>query len=253
MKRVFVVALVSLLSVGLAASASHAAGPMAKGGFTIFNNYDLIGVAVKNPQGRFLGLINEVLIGSDGQAFAVVNHGDSDLYGESGVNTPVPIAALRISETKSGKEIVVLNTDTEHMDFAPYLDPTENHDRQYEARIDRYFGIQPAWSHETSMQRDASTQAAPGMKRWEKVRGVVEDINKAAREVTVKAPKEELIFSIGKDTHITEVTTKMPFSALKKGTEVTVEYSREGNKLMAEWVDVHVMKTAAATHAEAKR
>ncbi len=150
MNRVFVAALVSLLSVGLAASASYAKGPMGKDGFTIFNSYDLIGAPVKSPQGLFLGLVNEIVIGSDGQAFAVVNHGDYDLYGEGGVNTPVPIAALRISETKSGKEMIVLNTDTEHMDFAPYLDPTENHDRQYEANIDRYFGIQPSWSQKAA-------------------------------------------------------------------------------------------------------
>jgi len=146
MKKIFVVALVSLLSVGLAASASYAKSPMGKGGFMTFDSFDLIGVPVKSPQGTFFGLVNGVMIGSDGQAFAVVNHGDYDLYGEGGVNTPVPIAALRISETKSGKEMIVLNTDTEHMDFAPYLDPAKSNDRQYEASIDRYFGVQPSWS-----------------------------------------------------------------------------------------------------------
>jgi len=146
MRKMILAALVALLGVGLVASASYAKSPMGKSGFMTFDSFDLIGIPVKNPQGRFLGLVNGVMIGSDGQAFAVVNHGDSDLYGESGVNTPVPVAALRISETKSGKEIIVLNTDTEHMDFAPYLDPTENHDRQYEADIDLYYGIQPSWS-----------------------------------------------------------------------------------------------------------
>ena len=113
-----------------------------------FNSSDLIGVPVKNSQGRFLGLVDGVMIASDGQAFAVVNHGDYDLYGPGGVNTPVPIAALRISETKSGKEMVVLNTDTEHMDFAPYLDPTQTNNPRYEANIDEYFGIQPSWTEE---------------------------------------------------------------------------------------------------------
>ncbi len=146
MNRIYLAALGALLSIGLVASASYAKSPMGRSGFMTFDSFDLIGIPVKNPQGRLLGLVNGVMIGSDGQAFAVVNHGDYDLYGEGGVNTPVPIAALRISETKSGKEMIVLNTDTEHMDFAPYLDPTENHDRQYEASIDRYFGIQPTWN-----------------------------------------------------------------------------------------------------------
>lgn len=125
MNKIYLAAFITLLSVGLAASASYAAGSAGKGGFMTFNSFDLIGAPVKNPQGRFLGLVNEVMVDSNGQAFAIVNHGDYDLSGPGGVNTPVPIAALRISETKSGKEMIVLNTDTEHMDFAPYLDPTK--------------------------------------------------------------------------------------------------------------------------------
>jgi len=144
MNKIYLAVLVTLLSVGLGASASYA------GGFTTFRSSDPIGVPVKNPQGRFLGLVNEIMIGSDGQAFAIVNHGDEDLYGPGGVNTPVPIAALRISETKPGKEQIVLNTDTEHLDFAPYLDPTMNNDRQYETNIDTYFGLQPSWTAEGS-------------------------------------------------------------------------------------------------------
>jgi len=153
MNKMYLVAFVALLSVGVAASGSYAAGTAAKSGFMTFNSLDLIGVPVKNPQGRFLGLVNEVMIDSHGQAFAILNHGDYDLYGSGGVNTPVPIAALRISETKSGKEKIVLNTDTEHMDFAPYLDPTKVNNPQYEANIDRYFGIQPSWSQEGAAQR----------------------------------------------------------------------------------------------------
>lgn len=148
MNKVYLAMLVALLSVGLTASVSYAGGSMGKSGFMTFNSNDLIGVSVKSPQGRFLGLVNGIMIGSDGQAFAVVNHGDYDLYGPGGVNTPVPIAALRISETKSGKERISINTDTEHLDLAPYLDPTKSNDRQYEANIDRYFGLQPPWTTE---------------------------------------------------------------------------------------------------------
>jgi len=153
MNKIYLVALVTLLSVGLVASASYARGPSGKGGFMTFNSFDLIGVPVKSPQGRFLGLVNEVMVDSNGQAFAIVNHGDYDLYGPGGVNTPVPIAALRISETKSGKEMIVLNTDTEHMDFAPYLDPAKMNNPQYEASIDMYFGLQPSWTKEGALAK----------------------------------------------------------------------------------------------------
>jgi hypothetical protein len=150
MNKIYLVALVAFLSLGLVASAAYARDSMEKTGYMTFNSFDLIGVAVRNPQGRFLGLVNGIMIGSDGQAFAIVNHGDYDIYGPGGVNTPVPIAALRISETEYGKDKIVLNTDTEHLDFAPYLDPTKSHDPQYEANIDRYFGVQPAWTAEGS-------------------------------------------------------------------------------------------------------
>ena len=155
MNKIYLVALVSVLSVGLAASVSYAAaaGTTGKSGFMAFNSNDLIGVPVKNPQGKFLGLVDGIMIGSDGQAFAIVNHGDADLYGPSGVDTPVPIAALRISETKSGKEMIVSNADTEHMDFAPYIDPTRSHSHQYEVSIDRYFGVQPSWTEENARSK----------------------------------------------------------------------------------------------------
>ena len=146
MNKIFLMGLVSLLSLGLIVSVSYAAGAMGKSGFMTFDSFDLIGVPVTNPQGQFLGLINGVMVDSQGEAFAIVNHGDYDVYGPGGVNTPVPIAALQISETKAGQESIILNTDTEHMDFAPFLDPTESKDPQYEASIDRYFGLQPYWS-----------------------------------------------------------------------------------------------------------
>ena len=118
-----------------------------------FFNFDPAGVSVKNPQGRFLGLGNEVMIDSHGQAFAILNHGEEDLYGPGGVCTPVSIAAWRISETKSGKKEIVLKADTEYMDFAPYLDPTKVNTPHYEANIDRYFGVQPSWLQEGEAQR----------------------------------------------------------------------------------------------------
>ena len=84
MNKIYLVALVALLSVGMVASAAYARGSMGNSGFMTFNSFDLIGVPVKNPQGRFLGLVDGVMITSDGQAFAIVNHGDSDLYGSGG-------------------------------------------------------------------------------------------------------------------------------------------------------------------------
>lgn len=146
MNKIYMVAFVALLSIGLVASAAYARGPIGKSGFMTFNSMDLVGVSVKNPQGRFLGLVNGIEVDSGGHAFAIVNHGDYDLYGSSGVNSPVPLEALKISETKAGKVNIVLNEDTEHMDFAPYLNPFKTSSRQNEANIYEYYGVQPYWT-----------------------------------------------------------------------------------------------------------
>ncbi len=149
MSRIYVAAFVAVLSLGLAVSTSHAGNPMGRGMFMTFDSMDLIGTSLKNPQGEFLGLINGVEVDSGGHAFAIVNHGDYDLYGPGGVNIPIPFEALRISAASSGGLDVVLAMDTEHMDFAPFLDPTKSNDRQYEASIYEYYSIRPYWTDES--------------------------------------------------------------------------------------------------------
>ncbi len=114
-----------------------------------FNSNDLIGVPVKNPQGRLLGVVDGVMITPDGQAFAIVANGDDGLTRDyDGLETSVPIAALRISETKSGKDQVALNTSAVQLDLAPNLESTRSYSPQFAANIDRYFGISPSWTEE---------------------------------------------------------------------------------------------------------
>jgi hypothetical protein len=150
-KAIFILALVSLLSIGLLGSGSYAATMGEDSAFS--NSFDLIGGSVRDSHGEYLGVINQVLIDSGGHAFAVINHGDYDLYGESGVNTPVPFEALHISQGMSSPENIVFTMDTEHLDFAPYLDPTRPVDRQFEADVYRYYGIQPYWTENADCTR----------------------------------------------------------------------------------------------------
>ena len=121
-------------------------GTSGKSGFMELNSFNLVGATVENSCGKVVGIVNEVMVDSGGHAFAVINHGDYDLYGESGVNTPVSFEEIRISQRKGGQDIVFLKTDMEHLDFAPYLDPLKTHSRQYEANIYEYYGIQPYWT-----------------------------------------------------------------------------------------------------------
>jgi sporulation protein YlmC with PRC-barrel domain len=128
-------------------------GTAAKGGFMELNSLNLVGAEVDNSCGKVVGIVNEVMVDTAGHAFAVINHGDSDLYGEDGINTPVPLQELRISQSKGGQDVVALKTDMEHFDLAPYLDPLQTNNRQYEANIYAYYGIQPSWprSSESAM------------------------------------------------------------------------------------------------------
>ncbi len=87
--------------------------------------------------------------------------------------------------------------------------------------------------------QSAATQPAPAKEKWEKAKGVIEKVDEKTHEVTLKSEKENMTFTVGDHTSITENTAKQPFSHLKKGMEATVEYKKEGNKMMAEWVNVH--------------
>jgi hypothetical protein len=152
-KTALMLALVTFLSLSLVVPSSYARSAMGKRGFDIFDSKDLIGAPVKDSRGQLLGIINEVMVDSRGHAFAVVNHGDYDLYGQGGVNTPVPFEALRIYRTKSGAESAVFTMDAEHLDFAPFLDSTKIGNRQYEADIYGYYGIQPYWTEASSSSK----------------------------------------------------------------------------------------------------
>jgi hypothetical protein len=145
-KTMLMLALFSSISLGLIASNPSAAATRGRSGFMVFNSYDLIGAPVKDSHGELMGIVQEVMVDSGGRAFAIVNHGDYDLYGVSGVNTPIPFQELQISQTKGDKDTVVLKTDMEHLDFAPYLGPTGRFNRKSEANIYEYYGIQPYWT-----------------------------------------------------------------------------------------------------------
>jgi sporulation protein YlmC with PRC-barrel domain len=145
--------LVSVLTLVLVASNSYATGTMGRTGFTMFDSSNLIGAAVRNSRGEFVGVVNEVTVDSAGNAFANINY--YDLYYASGVNTPVPIQELRISRTKGGQDIVFLKTDMEHLDFAPYLKPIQ---KDWPNRYE-FYGIQPYWTWGGTPSKGTFTEA----------------------------------------------------------------------------------------------
>ena len=146
-KTVFMLALVSFLSLGLVASISYAAGTTGRSGFMMFNGSDLIGAPVKDSHGEPMGIVDEIRVDSGGHAFVRVIHWSPDLYlyGEGGVNSPA-FEELQISQIKAGQVTGDLRTDLEHLDFVPYLNPPKTGSRQYGTNTYGYYGIQPYWT-----------------------------------------------------------------------------------------------------------
>jgi len=78
--------------------------------------------------------------------------------------------------------------------------------------------------------------------KLEKFSGVVEKVDEATKDVLVQFHKEKMTFSTGEHTKIMEGKKEMPFSDLKKGMWASVEYKKEGDKLMAESMHVSMAK-----------
>ncbi len=86
----------------------------------------------------------------------------------------------------------------------------------------------------------AATAPAPAL---EKFSGAVDKIDSAKKEFVVKQGKDQKSFYWDDHTKFMQGDKAMSFSDLKKGTDVTVEYSKAGAKLTAERVDLG-MKTS---------
>lgn len=86
----------------------------------------------------------------------------------------------------------------------------------------------------------ASATSAP---TFEKYSGVVEKVDATKKDFSVKSGKGEMMFSWTDKTKITEGSKDLSFTDLKKGQEVTVEYTKEGNKSAAQSVTVSPPKT----------
>ena len=81
--------------------------------------------------------------------------------------------------------------------------------------------------------------------RLEKFSGVVEKVDQANKDVLVEFHKEKMTFSFDDHTKVMEGKKEMPFSDLKKGVWASVQYKKEGNKLLAESMHVSMSKMPA--------
>lgn len=94
----------------------------------------------------------------------------------------------------------------------------------------------------TEKPAPAPAPAAPEKPKLEKFSGVVEKVDEVAKtfEVKHKVKKEEktLIFAIDDKTKIIRGKETLSFADLKKGMRVSVEYKKDGDKVVAVTIKV---------------
>jgi len=88
----------------------------------------------------------------------------------------------------------------------------------------------------------ALTSAMPAP-TYERYSGVIEKVDAAKKDFSVKSGEEEMMFTRIDKTKVTEGSKALSFNELKKGQEATVEFTREGNKSVAHSVSVSPPKT----------
>jgi len=97
-----------------------------------------------------------------------------------------------------------------------------------------------------AQQKPAPAPAtAPQESKLEKFSGVVEKVNETNKDVLVQFHKEKLTFSLDDHGKIMEGKKELAFSDLKKGMWASLEYKKEGDKLIAESIHVSMPKVAA--------
>ena len=118
--------------------------------------------------------------------------------------------------------------------------------------------ISGAFAQPKSTEKPAPVQApaAPEKPKLEKFSGVIEKVDEVAKalEVKQKVKKEEktLVFTIEDKTKITRGKETLSFSGLKKGMHVSIEYIKDGDKMVAAAIKVAVTK-AQPKKAEEKK
>ncbi len=94
-------------------------------------------------------------------------------------------------------------------------------------------------------QAPAAAASAPQEMKLEKFSGVIEKVDPGAKDVVVEMNKEKMTFSVGDKTKIMKGTKEVAFGDLKKGMKASVEYKKEGNKMVAESINVSSAKPTA--------
>ena len=152
------VVLISLLGYGTAES--YGKEPVASEGSGPYEISQLYGSYVKNPQGEYLGRIEDFIIEKDRIAYVIVVHGG--FVGMGGKLIAVPFEACSFDPKGPG---FLLNVSREKLRSAPaFFRSTDLAGRKWAEDSYRFFGLQPYWTdegHEKAGQSSSHEEIKP--------------------------------------------------------------------------------------------
>ena len=139
---VMLIALASLVAYG--AIESYAKEPATGEGPRMYEGTRLFGSYVKNPQGEYLGRVEDFIIENNRIAYLVIVHGG--FVGMGGKLIAVPFEACLFDPKGHG---FLLNVSGEKLRSAPsFLRSTDLASRKWAEESYRFFGLQPNWTDE---------------------------------------------------------------------------------------------------------
>jgi hypothetical protein len=80
--------------------------------------------------------------------------------------------------------------------------------------------------------------------KMEKFSGTVEKVDEAAKMIDVKMKKKTMSFAVDDQTKITKAGKEMSFADVKKGMNISVQYKKEGDKMIATAIKAAAPKAA---------
>jgi sporulation protein YlmC with PRC-barrel domain len=138
-------ALIAVISfVGYGAGELYGKEPMTSEGIQPYQISQLYGSYVKNPQGEYLGRIEDFIIEKDRIAYLIIVHGG--FVGMGGKLIAVPYEACSFDPKGPG---FVLDVSRERLASAPaFFRSTDLASRKWSEDSHRFFGLQPYWTDE---------------------------------------------------------------------------------------------------------
>jgi hypothetical protein len=139
---VMLIALIGL--IGFGAAGSYGKEPVTSEGIQFFQVSDLYGSYVKNPQGEYLGRIEDFIVENGRISYLVMAQGRS--VGIGGKLIAVPFEACSFDPKGPG---FVLNVSREKLRSAPaFFRSTDLANRKWAEDSYRFIGLQPYWADE---------------------------------------------------------------------------------------------------------